>query len=133
MAPKGNSSAERRARAQVQRKDDGNAFIPDPEGGASHTEDSLAEGLAETYIESATSGEEQGEDMMNALVSEELGGPFLEEEALFDSDEPITLRRKRQRPSTPSSRSGAPPANESDVPASGSDAPAAGHKHRSSA
>lgn len=62
------------------RKDDGNAFIRDPQGGTAHASDSLAENLAEAYLESATSGEEQGEVWLNEFVPEDIGGPFLEEE-----------------------------------------------------
>lgn len=92
----------RTAPVRALRKDDGNAFIPDPGQGAAHTDDSLAEGLAEAFLESATSGEEQGEEAMNALVAEELGGPFLEEDTTFEStaEEVITESRRRRRAST---------------------------------
>lgn len=60
-----------------QRKDDGNAFIHDPGSGPAHTRDRLAEELAEEFLASATSGEEQAEDALNADVEEELGGPFV--------------------------------------------------------
>jgi hypothetical protein len=70
----------REVRDHVHRMDDGNAFMPDPEGGEAHSDDTLAENLAEVFLESATSGEEQTEHMLNDLVYEEIGGPFLEDE-----------------------------------------------------
>lgn len=76
-------------REHVHRKDDGNAFFPDPEGGEAHAgDDVLADSLAEVFLESATSGEEHAEEAMNELVSEELGGPFLED-APDDDDLPL--------------------------------------------
>ncbi|MCA9592286.1 MAG: hypothetical protein KC776_03220 [Myxococcales bacterium] len=79
------------------RKDGGHAFIRDPEGGAAHSRDALAEGLAETFLESATSGEEQAEEVMNELVSEELGGPFLEEAIPLEPETSRPPRRKHRR------------------------------------
>jgi len=63
------------------RTDDGNAFIPDPEGGPAHVSDDLAESLAEEFLESATSGEDVAEEMQDEIVPEELGGPFIETSA----------------------------------------------------
>lgn len=68
------------------RRDGGRAFMPDLDGGHAHTADSLAENLAEAFLESATSGEERGEDLMNEFVPEDIGGPFIEEEAPDDED-----------------------------------------------
>jgi hypothetical protein len=48
--------------------------------------DDLAENLAEAYLQSATSGEEQAEEMLNDFVTEEAGGPFLEEDASPELD-----------------------------------------------
>jgi hypothetical protein len=62
------------------RRDGGAAFIPEPIAGEVHTNDDLAENLAEFYLQSATSGEEQGEERFNEFVTEELGGPFIEED-----------------------------------------------------
>jgi hypothetical protein len=89
--------AAREIRDHVHRMDDGNAFIPDPEGGEAHSDDTLAENLAEVYLESATSGEEQAEHMLNSLVSEEIGGPFIE-------DEPIDELESEVDPIPPPSR-----------------------------
>jgi hypothetical protein len=60
------------------RSDDGTAFMPDPEDGPARINDSLAETLAEEYLESATRGEDAVEDTLEEVVPEELGGPFVE-------------------------------------------------------
>jgi hypothetical protein len=59
------------------RPDDGDAFFPDPGGGRAMVSDDLAEALAEGYLASATSAEEQGEETHEQQVVEELGGPFV--------------------------------------------------------
>lgn len=64
-----------------ERSDDGNAFIPDPEGGPAHTPDDLAESLAEDFLQAATSGEDVAEESGDEVVPEELGGPFIETSA----------------------------------------------------
>lgn len=69
------------------RKDSGEAFLPDPGAGAAHTNDTLAENLAEEYLESATSGEERGEEALNELVTEEIGGPFIELDSAPEAEE----------------------------------------------
>jgi hypothetical protein len=64
------------------RSDDGDAFIPDPsEGGPPVAVDDIAETLAEEFVQSATSGEEAGEDVRDEWVPEEVGGPFVETRA----------------------------------------------------
>jgi hypothetical protein len=72
------------------RTDDANAFLPDPEDGPAHTSDDLAESLAENFVQGATTGESPDEQAMDATVSEEIGGPFIEtdvdEEVAFDED-----------------------------------------------
>jgi hypothetical protein len=61
------------------RRDDGTAFLPDPQQGArARSNDDLAEVLGEEYIASATAGEDVNEDVRDEIVPEELGGPFLE-------------------------------------------------------
>jgi hypothetical protein len=70
-------TAERHAH---QRPDDGNAFIPDPEGGPAHTDDDLAESLAEEFLDAATRGSD-AEEELDAVTPEELGGPFVETSA----------------------------------------------------
>jgi hypothetical protein len=52
--------------------------MPDPEDGPARIDDSLAETLAEEYLESATRGEDVVEDAFDEVVPEELGGPFVE-------------------------------------------------------
>jgi hypothetical protein len=73
------------------RTDDGNAFMPDPEGGPAHIKDDLAESLAEEYIQAATRGAEPDDEALDGVVPEELGGPFVEtsaaEEFANDVDE----------------------------------------------
>jgi hypothetical protein len=54
-------------------KDDNVAFFRKPRTG-----DDLAEQLGEEAVETATSGEDQGEDALNQDVPEERGGPFVE-------------------------------------------------------
>jgi hypothetical protein len=63
------------------RSDDGNAFIPDPEGGPARTTDDLAENLAEEFLQSATRGNDAYEDALDEVVPEEIGGPFVETSA----------------------------------------------------
>jgi hypothetical protein len=61
------------------RRDDGNAFLPDPgQGARSSAPDDLAEVLGEEYVASATAGEDVNEDVRDEIVPEELGGPFVE-------------------------------------------------------
>jgi len=60
------------------RPDDANAFVPDPEGGPARAPDDLSEALAEEFVEAATSGEDQDEETRDAIVPEEVGGPFVE-------------------------------------------------------
>jgi hypothetical protein len=59
------------------RSDDADAFFPDPNGGPARVSDDLAEALAEGYVASATSAEDQGEEGHEQAVEEEIGGPFV--------------------------------------------------------
>jgi hypothetical protein len=63
------------------RPDDGEAFIHDPHGGPAHAPDPLAEELAEEFLESATSANEVTEEIRDSVLTEELGGPFIEARA----------------------------------------------------
>ena len=72
---------QRAAPQRHERSDDGNAFIPDPEGGPAYTRDDLAESLAEDFLQAATSGEDVAEESGDQVVPEELGGPFVETSA----------------------------------------------------
>jgi hypothetical protein len=72
------SRQERRVQQQAQgRSDDGRAFIPDPEDGPARSSDDLAEEMAEEFVKAATTGEDSAEDLLDATVPEEIGGPFL--------------------------------------------------------
>lgn len=86
------------------RSDSANAFFPEPEAGSVHTKDSLAENLAEEFLESATSGEERGEEAMNELVAEEIGGPFIETTSALEPDELEPRTREPGRRSRKHSR-----------------------------
>jgi hypothetical protein len=63
------------------RTDTADAFMPDPEDGPALIRDDLAEVLAEDYLRAATSGADVDNEMMEEVVPEELGGPFLESSA----------------------------------------------------
>jgi hypothetical protein len=60
------------------RSDDGNAFLPDPDGGPVYARDDLAELLAEDFVMSATSNADADGEEHEGVVDEELGGPFVE-------------------------------------------------------
>lgn len=60
------------------RSDDANAFIPESVDGVGRTPDDLAEYLGESFLEAVTSGNDAQEEMNDALLPEEVGGPFVE-------------------------------------------------------
>ncbi len=60
------------------RMDDGTAFLPDSDHGKIVVKDALSAELVEEFVANATSGEKQGQSIRGALVTEELGGPFVE-------------------------------------------------------
>ena len=60
------------------RSDSADAFFPDPGDGPARVPDDLAEFLAEDFVKSATTGEDSEDNDMEAVVPEELGGPFIE-------------------------------------------------------
>jgi hypothetical protein len=66
-----------RPATRQERSDGGDAFIPDPGEGPAHTDDDLAELLAEDFIEAATRGNEVLEDDLDRPLADELGGPFV--------------------------------------------------------
>jgi hypothetical protein len=70
------------ARASADRPDDGEAFLPDPQGRRGTEHGSLTatdgESFAEEFIASATAGEPVEMDAQDEVVEEEWGGPFLE-------------------------------------------------------
>ena len=61
--------------------DGGRAFLPDPRGGSAFARDDLAEQMAEEFLMSATGAEDAGQDSRNEMLTEELGGPFVETSA----------------------------------------------------
>ena len=63
------------------RTDDANAFLPDPDGGPVHTDDDLAETLGEGFVEAATTGDDVDGEVLDRVVSEEIGGPFIVSDA----------------------------------------------------
>jgi hypothetical protein len=68
------------------RRDGGDAFIPDPTSGV-FIAASDAESLAEEFIAGVTSAGFAYEDARDELSSDELGGPYLTEDApLIDTD-----------------------------------------------
>ena len=66
------------AQRHALRADDTHAFVPDPSKGDPRVNDDLAEELGEGFLSAATSGQESGQEALDAVVEEELGGPFLE-------------------------------------------------------
>jgi hypothetical protein len=59
------------------RPDDADAFLRVRGGDPSNTKDDFAEELAEDFVGSATSGEEQGLETRDSVLDEEVGGPFV--------------------------------------------------------
>lgn len=62
---------------RVGRSDDGTAFFPDPGEGPARAPDALAEELAEDFLTSALTGQEQAPESHDRVVEEEDGGPFI--------------------------------------------------------
>jgi hypothetical protein len=54
-------------------RDSDEAFI----GRSGRSKDNLAEAMGETWVETATSGEDENEDVFNQSVPEDEGGPFV--------------------------------------------------------
>jgi hypothetical protein len=59
------------------REEEPRAFIDQPRS----PNDDLAEERGEEVVEKATSGEDEGEEMLDQIVPEEQGGPFVETNA----------------------------------------------------
>jgi protein-disulfide isomerase len=58
------------------------------------SKDALAEQLGEEFLESATSGQDEGEELFDQVVAEENGGPFLETSGgteFADDDDPPNI------------------------------------------
>jgi len=67
----------KRNAAKHERRDGGDAFFPDPGEGPAWAPDDLAEELAEDFLVSVTTGQEQGVEAHERFVDEEIGGPFV--------------------------------------------------------
>ena len=65
------------ARRRAARTDDAHAFVSDPAEHKAPLDDDLAETLGEDFLTAATSGEEAGAEVFDAVVPEEQGGPFI--------------------------------------------------------
>ena len=78
------------------RPDSGEAFLRDPTEAdpRMHSSDPLAEMLGEEFVQAATSGEEAYSDDVEAVTTEELGGPFIEGVV---SDEPAGWRHSLEQ------------------------------------
>lgn len=67
----------RRTRKPPERSDAADAFLPEPDGHRGPVDDDLAEYLGESFLATATGGEDGGEALQEGVVVEELGGPFV--------------------------------------------------------
>jgi hypothetical protein len=74
-------AGEQRPAGATGRSDTADAFVRDPEGGPARAPDDLAEALAEDFVLSATSGEDADDEVLEEVVPEEVGGPFVETDA----------------------------------------------------
>jgi hypothetical protein len=75
--------------------DGGAAFLPDPRSGQpTRSRDTLAELVAEQFVNAATSAEDQFDEARNAVSDDELGGPFLE----VDAEQEIALEPDESNP-----------------------------------
>jgi hypothetical protein len=61
----------------LRRRDDADAFLRIRRDGKTRTKDDFAEELAEDFVGSATSGEEQALEARDSVIEEESGGPFV--------------------------------------------------------
>lgn len=90
VADRQRQEREQRAFRANGRSDDANAFMRDPGDGPAIAPDDLAETLGEEFVRSATTGEDTNEEARDAVVDEEVGGPFVEttagEEFAIDAD-----------------------------------------------
>ncbi len=69
----------------VRRRDSADAFLPDPASGTYIAADD-AESMAEEFIASATSAAFVLEDARNEISSDEIGGPFVDDDETVDRD-----------------------------------------------
>jgi hypothetical protein len=77
-------------------RDSDDAFV----GRTGHSKDALAEELGEAWVETATSGEDENEEVLNQDVPEDAGGPFVtttgEQEFAAGTDASNPKRAKRE-------------------------------------
>lgn len=73
------------------RKDDANAFLPDPDGGPIKSNGDAGDEMTEDFLRAATSGQDEAEEVRNQVLSEEIGGPFVtstaSQEISYEGDE----------------------------------------------
>jgi hypothetical protein len=65
------------SKACLRRSDGADAFLRSHEADASYTRVDLAEDMAEGFVGSATSGEDQRLEIRDRVMDEEMGGPFV--------------------------------------------------------
>lgn len=73
------------------RPDDGDAFVPDPQGRPGPLPSDDAESFAEEFIATATSAEQVDMDAQDEFVEEEVGGPFVAVEGDLEMDGDLEL------------------------------------------
>ena len=71
----------RASRQAMHRRDDGEAFLPDPSRSGGHINANDGESFGEEFLASATTGEPVQMDAADEVLEEEEGGPFLELDA----------------------------------------------------
>jgi hypothetical protein len=69
-------SRNRMRRDLPRRADDADAFLPDPDGGATYAGDDLAQELLEEFLR-AVNGDEWAEELSDEETPDECGGPFV--------------------------------------------------------
>lgn len=95
----------------ITRHDRANAFVAEPETNQGPTPDDLAKYLGESFLSSATGGDDSDAALHDEIDIDELGGPFIETDAGVelaggrDGDEaaeaepfPTALRSDRMNP-----------------------------------
>lgn len=90
-----------RVTKRARRRDEAFAFIPVPDDllGPIRAEDDLAEELAESYLMTVTTAEETAQELFDASVPEDEGGPFVESDggtefaADTDGSNPVDAER----------------------------------------
>ncbi len=82
----------KRLRVHFPRHDDGEAFLPDSDGGLIADDGALESELVEDYLASAVTGQKACEELRNQVVVEEFGGPFITTEIAEELDEDVDER-----------------------------------------